>query len=896
MRFAPGTTLGQYEIVSAIGAGGMGEVYRARDRRLNRSVALKLLPAAVAADAARRARFTREAQLLAALNHPNIAQIYGFEEGGTSVPPTDVGAAEATLPVLVMELVEGGTLADRIGAGALPVDESIAIARQLAAALEYAHAAGVIHRDLKPANIKLRPDGTLKVLDFGLAKALDAARSGDNADAATVVAADTEPGVVLGTAAYMAPEQVRGQPADTRADIWAFGVLLFEMLTGKNAFPGQSASDIMAAVIRDEPEWGAVPDSTPPLVRVVLRRCLERDVRQRLRDIGDARLLLDSKDVGFENGATPAVKGRSGRPMLWSAIAAAGVVALAAVSVAVLMRRDSPPASPIRFAVPLPPSVAFNQQSLMPTLAVSPDGQRIVIVTPDGLQSWSADSGVMRMIDDTAGAAAPFFAPDGQYVGFFARGELRRIALAGGPADVIANAPGANAGAWSTDGDILFTRWIGDGLGVWHVSAKGGTPRLIAPAANLGELQAFPSFLPDSRHYLFLKTGYVRPGGERQICVGALDGSAPVCVAQGDSNAFYSPTGHVIFVRGGDLVALPFDVRQLAATSAPITLVRGVRWFGPIGLAVFALSADGRVLAHSPLGRPRRLVWMDRTGQRLGEVGEPRPYNLIQLSPDGKRAAVDLWNTETGGRDLWVMDLASGSLTRMSTDSIDVGLGAWSEDGRSLLFAKPTGNPPDVYEIPVDGGPPRLVLALPGIQIPQQRAPRTGWLSYLEAYADRESRHVWLLPPGGTPRRLRTTPANTWDARFSPDGRQLAFVSDESASPEVYLVNYQEQAQPRRLSRGGGFLPRWRGDGRELFYLRSDGTVMAVDPTKDEGVPSPLFRIDGVTPGDAVSPPRERSAVFDVTPDGQRFLFRLAAVGDRADDLQVWMNWATAIR
>jgi eukaryotic-like serine/threonine-protein kinase len=896
MRFAPGTTLGQYEIVSAIGAGGMGEVYRARDRRLNRSVALKLLPAAVAGDAARRARFTREAQLLASLNHHNIAQIYGFEEGGTLVPPNGVGAAEATPSVLAMEFVEGSTLADRIAAGPLPVDESIAIAIQLAGALEYAHAAGVIHRDLKPANIKLRPDGAVKVLDFGLAKALDAVRDADNNNAATVAAGDTEPGVVLGTVGYMAPEQVRGQPADTRVDIWAFGVLLFEMLTGRNAFAGQSTSDVMAAVMRDEPAWTALPPSTPPMARIVLRRCLERDVRRRLRDIGDARLLLETADVAVDSGIAPPVAVPSRRRMLWPAATAIGFVLAIAAGIALVGRREAPSAEAIRFTVPQPRSIAWNQQMIQATLAVSPNGQQIVTATPEGLLVWSADTGSAHLLEDTADAKAPFFSPDGRYLGFFARDELRRIPIAGGPANVITAAPSGNAGTWGQDDTILYTRWLGQQIGLWQVSARGGESRLVTAAANLSELRAFPSFLPDGRHYVFLKGGFGDRSG-RRICVAGIDDGEPVCVAQGDSNPLYAATGHLLFVQGGALVALPFDAKQREATGAPTTLVRNVRWFGPIGIASIAVSADGRVLAHSPVVRPRRLLWVDRTGRPLGNVGEPRLYNQVQLSPDGKRAAMDIWNADTGGRDIWVIDLASADLTRVTADPVDTYLGAWSEDGQSLIYGKPAPGPPDIYEIPVAGGTPRPLLSGPGVEIPQHRSPGTGWLAYLEVLADRDGRHIWLLPPGGAPRRLRTTPANTWDARFSPNGRLLAFVSDESGTPEVYVTPFLEQGQARRLSRGGGFMPRWRGDGRELFFFRTDGMLMAVDPAGDPVNPQPLFHIDGVTPEDAPTPPRERFAFYDVTSDGQRFLLRLAeGAGDRADDLRVWVNWASAIR
>jgi hypothetical protein len=889
MALAPGTTIGPYEIVSAIGAGGMGEVYRARDRRLNRQVALKLLPTAVANDAGRRARFTREAHLLASLNHTNIAQLYGFEEpaAGSELPPA-----------LVMELVEGGTLADRIASGPLPLDQALAIATQLADALEYAHAAGVIHRDLKPANIKVRADGTVKVLDFGLAKVLDPGGHSDAsapADTPTMAVADTEPGVVLGTAAYMAPEQVHGRPADKRADIWSFGVVLFEMLSGRQMFTGTSTGELMAAVIRDDPPWTALPVSTPAHVRAVLRRCLERDPRRRLRDIGDARLLLEGGDA-----ITPApdVRRRSLHAFIWPAVALLATAVVVAALVARFSRGENTSPLPLRFTVPQPPEVAFNHQNLFLTLAVAPHGDRIVLATPAGLLVWSAATGITSMLDDTAGAIAPFFSPDGEQIGFFARDELKRIAVGGGPATVITRAPAGSSGTWGADDTVLYTRWLGREIGLWQVPAKGGESRLVAAASNVTELHAFPKFLPDARHYLFLRGGYATAVGEREICVGSVDGGPPECLVPGDSQAEYSPTGHVIFVRAGTLVALPFDVRARRATAAPVTVASATRWFGPVGAAAFAVSADGRVLVHAPPPRPRRLLWLDRTGKQIADVGVPRLYNQVQLSRDGTRAAVDIWNKENGGRDLWLIDLATGSPTRVTVEPVDVYLGSWSVDEQSLIYGKPSAvAPPDLYEIALIRGESRPLLALPGVQHPQHVSPDGTLLAYLESFTDRYERHIWLLPRGGKPRPLRETPANTFDPRFSPDGRMLAYASDESGAAEVYVLPLTGSTTPRRVSRHGGFFPRWRGDGRELFFFQVDGTLMAAELGAASRDPRPLFRIDGVTPSDIHSPPQERFAAYDVTADGQRFLMRLVEdPGGRSDDLRVWVNWASAIR
>jgi hypothetical protein len=660
-------------------------------------------------------------------------------------------------------------------------------------------------------------------------------------------------------------------------------------------FGGQSTGEVMAAVIRDDPPWDALPTSTPPHVRAVLRRCLERDPRRRLRDIGDARLLLEGGDA-----VAPAadIGRRSPRVVFWPAATAL----VGAVAVAALVSRysggDPSTPFPLRFTVPQPAAVAFNHQNVFLTLAVAPDGEQIVLATPDGLRLWSAATGLATVLDDTAGAVAPFFSPDGEQIGFFARDELRRIAISGGPATVIARAPAGSSGTWGTDDTILYTRWLGAEIGLWKVAARSGESSLVAPASNLTELHAFPKFLPDARHYLFLRGGYATPVSQRQICVGSVDGGAPACIAPGDSQAEYSSTGHVIFVRAGTLVALPFDVRSRRATAAAVTLARGIRWFGPVGAAAFAVSANGRVLVHAPSPRPRRLLWLDRAGKRLAEIGVPRPYNQVQLSRDGKQAAVDIWNSENGGRDLWLVDLASGDPTRVTVEPVDVYLGSWSSDERSLIYGKPSATaPPDLHEVAITGGESRPLLALPGVQHPQHVSPDGSLLAYLETFSDRDERHVWLLPLGGTPRPLRDTPGSTFDPRFSPDGRLLAYASDQSGAPEIYVLPLAGSATPRRISKNGGFFPRWRGDGRELFFFQPDGTLMAADLAADSREQTALFRIEGITPSDVYSPPQERFAAYDVTADGQQFLMRLVEQPrDTSDDLRVWVNWVATLR
>ena len=886
MSIVPGERIGPYEIVAALGAGGMGEVYRARDSRLSRDVALKLLPAAVADDPDRLARFSREAVVLASLNHPHIAHLYGLEERD--------GAAGA--PVLVMELIEGPTLADRMSGHRMALEDALPIGRQIASALEYAHDLGIIHRDLKPANIKLRPDGTVKLLDFGLAKAFDTrVREGDELANTPTIAADTATGVILGTAAYMAPEQVRGRSVDKRADIWAFGVVLFEMLSGSRAFPGDSASDIMAAVIRDDPPWHDLPGDTPPRVQALLRRCLVRDPRQRLRDIGEARVLLESDASAFD--VLPVQKSVTPRSSLkwWRAAALLFGMAAIVAGAAVLIRRPEPRTPfPVQFTLPQNAQVGLNQQNaLAPTIGIAPDGRYIAQMGPDGLLLWTAATGTARLLDDTAGASAPFFSPDGEQIAFFARETLRRVAVSGGPSSVIASAPAGGAGTWGSDGTILYSRWLRGDIGMWRVPARGGEPQLILPAASVAETRAFPSFLPDAKHYVFLK-GNV-PVGQRQICIGVVDSREENCIAQGDSNAAYSATGHLIFVRAGALVALPFNADTRTTTGSPITLVSRTRWFGPVGIAAFAVSADGRVLAHAPPLPPRRLIWRDRAGTVVGELGAAGMYNQVQLSPDSTRVAVDVWNASNGGRDLWMIDIASGTPTRVTFEPFDSYLGSWSSN-RSLLYSRPAPSPPDVFEITLGESAPRLLIERPGVQLAQHASADGTWIAYVDVVFDREQRAVWLSRSGGQPRLLRATPANSFDARFSPDSRMIAFASDESGAAEIYVMPLAEGGQPRRVSRAGGFLPRWRADGRELFFLQPDGALMSADPVSTS-TPVTLFRVDGVSLADTSSAARERYAVYDVTPDGNRFLFRLAeGAGTPADALHVWVDWARRLQ
>jgi Tol biopolymer transport system component len=858
----------------------MGEVFTARDTRLDRLVAVKVLPRELASDPDRRARFEREARAISAFSHPHVCALF------------DVGRVDGPsggIDYLVMERLEGETLAARLARGPLPVPEAVAIGSQLAEALAAAHRRGIVHRDVKPANVMLTRAGA-KLLDFGLA--YDGDREPRRAEAAVEaqsLATEAKPltrvGTLVGTWPYLAPERVRGGAADARSDVFALGCVLHEALTGKRAFDGKTPSDISAAILGKEPaDVRETTPGAPPALALLVQQCLAKDPDARWQCADDVARGLRLADVASRR-ATERAQPAASR---WRWPLAAGALAAAAATavVASVARREAP-LRPLRFAVLPQPGTLFSRPTAGTSFAVSPDGQRIAFSAFSGgtsnLWLWSAQEGQAQKLEDTTGATSPFFSPDGGELAFFAGDDLRRVPCGGGPATTIATAAGASSGSWGRAGTILVVKPVGPDAGIYSVPASGGQLRAVSTAKSPRERRAFPRFLPDGRHYL-LMVGYGLSVEERRLCVASIDGGEPECFASCHSQAEYSGSGHVLCVRGGTLVALPFDSRSRKPAGEAVPAAREVRWFGPSGAASFAVSADGSTLAYEPRPAPSRLAWVDRSGHLIAALGEPEAYGLLQLAPDGRHVAVDVVQPDGRGRELWSVDTGTGVANRLTFGKLDAVGPTWSPDGARLAYSGATDGPPDVTLLELDGSArEQVLLEQPGIQLTKHWSPDGRSIAY-EDYAAgrRDQRQLWLLSLDGATRRVTSTPASSHSGRFSPDGRRLAYVSEETGRPEVYVASLAG-GPPRRVSRVGGLLPRWRGDGRELFFVQPEGLVMAASAEGDHTDPRSLFHLEGATSLDFD---------YDVARDGQRFLVRLTSEPEGAGGLRVALEWS----
>jgi Tol biopolymer transport system component len=884
-----GTTIGPYRVLDKLGEGGMGQVYRARDTTLDRDVALKILPESVADDPDRVARFKREAKALAALNHQNIAHIYGVEG-----------------PALVMELIEGEDLSAIIARGPIVWADALPIARQIADALEAAHELGIVHRDLKPANIKVRPDGAVKVLDFGLAKALDpntAAAAADLANSPTLTARATQLGVILGTAAYMAPEQAKGKPVDKRADIWAFGVVLYEMLTGLRAFEGEDVSTTLAAVLMREPQWGSLPAETPPAVKALIRRCLDRDPKTRLRDIGEARVILrdpTATTIPPVPMAGSAVSAR--RPSaLWWLVAAVGV-AIAAIAGAWGARWFQPATaneSPIRLAVDTP-DATFGAALFF---SLSPDGRSLAFVAPHPTSGtnviWVRSLGDLtaRPLNGTEGALSPFWAPNSRHLGFAAGGKLKTTDVTGGvPQFVCDLSVSFLGGTWNFEGTILFAHGATtQNASLARVSEQGGrVTDVLQPDRSQDQIGlSWPAFLSDGHRFLYLAWSNVLE--KRAIFAGSLDGGTPSLLLK-SSTAAVPTAGFLLTLRETVLEAYPFDERRLTLSGEPVRLAQSVLYNRTNGRAAFA--ASGNVIAFregSLIDAVADLAWLNRSGQSLGLIGDPGPYNQVRLSPDEKRAALALPDIRPSGFNVWILDFASKIMTQLTFENT-ANDPMWSPDGQSLAFEATPKGKRDFYRQVVGARAQSLIFESPDDPKWLDDWSRDG--THMLFHVPRPGK-IYALPMTGerTPMLLFDSKGNVDGVHFSPDGKWIAYQDNASGQYEVWVAAFPAFDHRRRVSSHGGGEAMWRADGRELFYLTADGKMMSVPATpvsKDEldfGAPSLLFQ----TP---IARPQLGTDQYAVTRDGQRFLM----IQPRRDQssatapITVVVNWMASPR
>jgi eukaryotic-like serine/threonine-protein kinase len=885
MPLSAGTRLGPYEILAPLGAGGMGEVYRARDVQLGRDVAIKVLPEAVAQDAERLARFQREAQILAALNHPHIAAIYGLESNG---------AARA----LVLELVEGDTLADRIAAGPIPVDEALEMARQIADALEAAHERGIVHRDLKPANVKRTPNGQIKVLDFGLAKAVSGdGSSPDVTSSPTLTARSTEAGIILGSAAYMSPEQARGKPVDKRADVWAFGALLYGMLTGRRAFDGETVSDTLAAVLMADPDWSALPAETPANVRKVLRRCLERDRNRRLHDIADARLELEelSDPILPPPGAatSPAARPRS-RPGL--PIGLAILFALLAAAGWWTAFRSKAAAAPARTAL----AVAFAESEQIPfddspVLDISRDGRQLVFASDrDGMRRLivrSLDHDEARALPGTERAFSPFFSPDSQWIGFFADAKLKKIPTAGGVPFVLADAPNNRGGVWLSDDSIVYTADFTSGL--MRISAAGGKPEVLTkPDAKAGErTHRWPTWLPGDASVLFTIGSLKNPGSYDDARIAVFDAKTRNVrvVHSGGSMARWSPSGHLLFVRSELLMAAPFDAKRREVVGDAVALSDKAAGDPSSGVLYSAIGGDG-TFAYVPRGETTGsdgLVLTDRSGKPRVLPVPPRPYHYPRFSPDGKQLSVTIGLGHGNRDEVWICDIATGALRRVTFGNENGNYSAiWSPDGRRVAYSSDREHQ-GIYWKSADGSgneEPLHPAALPDLP--------TDWSrdgSMLAITKNFPTTDLWIVSVAD--RKQTPIEKNATGSVFSPDSRWLAYcVLPTSDSPSQILVRpLTEGGGKIQITSDQGAFPVWTD--KELIFL-SDKKIVAVEaqtqPTFRAGARRELFE----TPYDRGSMPLRN---YDVTRDGQTFAFVRDASGRARKRIDVVLNWAGGV-
>jgi eukaryotic-like serine/threonine-protein kinase len=885
-----GQSIAHYRILEKLGAGGMGVVYRAEDTKLGRNVALKVLPDAFAHDADRMARFEREAHLLASLNHPNIAAIYGLEESDG-------------VRAIAMELVEGPSLADSLRGGPFPLQEALSIVKQVAEALEAAHEKGVIHRDLKPANVKVTSDGKVKVLDFGLAKALvESSGAADPSASPTISEIVSKTGVILGTAAYMSPEQARGKPLDKRTDIWSFGCLLFELLTGNIAFRGETVSDTIAQILGREPDWPTLPAHTPPAVRRLLTRCLQKDRQRRLRDIADARLELDEILAAPASGTLESAPGAMVAPLAWwknSTLWLSVLICAVVVGLGVWTLKPSAPATHgpvLRFAITLPPTEQLRELDF-PSVALDPTGTHLAFVASRGGTSQlflrRMDSLQDEPVAGTERALSPFFSPDGQWVGFFASGKLMKVSIGGGAPLILCDAPIGFGAVWGSDDNITFAPTGSSGL--LQVSTTGGASREVTKLdTKKGEFShRWPDLLPDGKTLLFT-AGAGGSWDEAQIVAQSLNSGEPHVLIAGGTYPRYIPTGHIVYVRSGSLMAVPFDAARLKVTGPP-TVVLPKIWESIDGAAQLSVSPLGYLVfvPGGPPGGERSLLWVDRNGVAEPLAAPARAYSDPRLSSDGRRLAVTVTDKSD---NVWIYDITTNALTQLTFEGNN-SMPVWTPDGARLTFSASREGALNLFRKQADGGGTNERLTTS--EHPQAAhawSPDGRELVYVE-YSPATGRDIWVLSLSDLKSQpILQSAANESGPALSHDGHWLAYVSDESGRNEVYIRPFPSapgSSVKWQVSVDGGTEPLWRRDAGEIFF-RSGNKMMAAkirtSPAFKSSAPQLLFEGD-FDKGTASRP------AYDVSADGRRFLMTKASnKGAAPAGFEIVLEWFDVLK
>ena len=890
MALTPGSRLGPYEILGPLGAGGMGEVYRARDTRLDRTVAVKVLAQHLSESHDIRQRFEREAKTISQLSHPHICALY------------DVGR-EGETEYLVMEFLEGETLSVRLAKGPLPLEQTLRFGVEIADALDKAHRQGIVHRDLKPGNVMLTKSG-VKLLDFGLAKAIAPATPQGTLTSLQTEQGLTQAGSILGTLQYMPPEQLEGKDTDGRTDLFALGAVLYEMATGKKAFSGTSQASLITAIMSSEPPpVSSVQPMSPPALDRVIRTCLAKDPDERWQSARDLKRELQWIAGSGSQVGEPArpVALRKGRNVLSWALTAAALLVAAAAGAAALRyaQRVAELSHAMRSSIVLPDMTALRG------LAVSPDGRRLVVVARDSVGKnllWirDLDSLAVQPLPGTENPSFPFWSPDSRFVGFFADGKLKRIDASGGPPQTLCNAPNPRGGTWGRDGVILFAP-VTDGP-IVRVSASGGVPTQVTRIDPVrGETShRWPFFLPDGRRFVYLVASFGSGGQQDKFGVyaGSLDSKEETFLLPAKSTIAYALPGVLLYLREGTLMAQPFDANATRVAGDPIPVAERIRYFPQTSSALFSVSANG-LLIYQPESASAlsELRWLDRTGKELGTLGTPGDQANPRISPDGKRVALDIIDHQTGNMDIWIYDVSGGVATRVTSDPAIDAAPVWSTDGARLAFMSLRLRHADLFERSSSGaGSEECVLKSERSKYTMDWSPDGRFVLY-RAVDAATNFELWALPVGRDQQPIPFLKAayGVSDGQFSPDGRWVAYSSNESGKWEVFVAPFPGPGGNWKISTAGGSEPRWRRDGKQLYYLAPDGNLMAVDvtagPSFEAGLATPLFRTRRREPVSSTD-----TYCFDVTADGQKFLVNTDVGELTSSPLTAVLNWTEGLK